>query len=208
MPLVWALRALGHREATRVYGPELMIRFCAPGGGLGHAHLPVRGPHAGGARAAASSRLHERFPGLRDRGRLLASVPRADAPPSRTRSPQSINSCGAQVVWVGIGQPKQERWMAMMRPRLQAPLLVGVGAAFDFHAGLVSAGAGVDAAQRPRVGLPAVAGAPPAVASLRPLQPAVRGRLRASIPRTRPVTASRRAPLVFLPLDGSFQQQR
>ena len=40
-------------------------------------------------------------------------------------------------MWVGIGQPKQERWMAMMRPRLQAPLLVGVGAAFDFHAGLV-----------------------------------------------------------------------
>ncbi len=41
-------------------------------------------------------------------------------------------------MWVGTGQPKQELWMSEMRPRLQAPLLVGVGAAFDFHAGLVS----------------------------------------------------------------------
>ena len=48
-----------------------------------------------------------------------------------------IDGSGATVVWVGIGQPKQELWMARMRPRLSAPLLVGVGAAFDFHAGLV-----------------------------------------------------------------------
>jgi N-acetylglucosaminyldiphosphoundecaprenol N-acetyl-beta-D-mannosaminyltransferase len=40
-------------------------------------------------------------------------------------------------VWVGIGVPKQEKWMARMRPRLAAPVLIGVGAAFDFHAGLV-----------------------------------------------------------------------
>src|SRR5207244_12634048 len=49
-----------------------------------------------------------------------------------------INSSGAAVVWVGIGQPKQERWMARMRARLTPPLLVGVGAAFDFHSGLVA----------------------------------------------------------------------
>jgi N-acetylglucosaminyldiphosphoundecaprenol N-acetyl-beta-D-mannosaminyltransferase len=48
-----------------------------------------------------------------------------------------INSSNGAVVWVGIGQPKQESWMYRMRPRLEAPLLVGVGAAFDFHAGLV-----------------------------------------------------------------------
>ncbi|MCW3024591.1 MAG: glycosyl transferase, WecB/TagA/CpsF family, partial [Solirubrobacterales bacterium] len=48
-----------------------------------------------------------------------------------------INASGAAVVWVGTGQPKQEKWMLKMRPRLSAPLLVGVGAAFDFHAGLV-----------------------------------------------------------------------
>ena len=48
-----------------------------------------------------------------------------------------INRSGADVVWVGIGQPKQEKWMARMRDRLNAPVLIGVGAAFDFHAGLV-----------------------------------------------------------------------
>jgi N-acetylglucosaminyldiphosphoundecaprenol N-acetyl-beta-D-mannosaminyltransferase len=48
-----------------------------------------------------------------------------------------INHAKPDVVWVGIGVPKQEKWMAEMRPHLDAPLLLGVGAAFDFHAGLV-----------------------------------------------------------------------
>jgi N-acetylglucosaminyldiphosphoundecaprenol N-acetyl-beta-D-mannosaminyltransferase len=50
---------------------------------------------------------------------------------------EDIARCRADVVWVGIGVPKQEKWMARMRPLLDAPVLVGVGAAFDFHAGLV-----------------------------------------------------------------------
>ena len=50
---------------------------------------------------------------------------------------EEINRSGADVVWVGIGVPKQEKWMAQMRSAIDAPVLVGVGAAFDFHAGLV-----------------------------------------------------------------------
>jgi N-acetylglucosaminyldiphosphoundecaprenol N-acetyl-beta-D-mannosaminyltransferase len=50
---------------------------------------------------------------------------------------KEINGSRAEVVWVGIGVPKQEKWMAAMRDELEAPVLVGVGAAFDFHAGLV-----------------------------------------------------------------------
>ena len=50
---------------------------------------------------------------------------------------REINRSGADVVWVGIGVPKQEKWMAHMRDKLDAPVLVGVGAAFDFHAGLI-----------------------------------------------------------------------
>ena len=50
---------------------------------------------------------------------------------------KEINGSRADVVWVGIGVPKQEKWMADMRGELEAPVLVGVGAAFDFHAGLV-----------------------------------------------------------------------
>ena len=67
------------------------------------------------------------------------------SPPHRPLTPEEreavikeINSSRADVVWVGIGVPKQEKWMADMRPELEAPVLLGVGAAFDFHAGLVS----------------------------------------------------------------------
>ena len=62
-----------------------------------------------------------------------------------------IQRSGAEVVWVGIGVPKQEKWMAQMTPRLRAPVLVGVGAAFDFHAGLIPQAPGRDAAARARV---------------------------------------------------------
>jgi N-acetylglucosaminyldiphosphoundecaprenol N-acetyl-beta-D-mannosaminyltransferase len=58
-------------------------------------------------------------------------------PAWKSKAAPTPTSTGADVVWVGIGVPKQEKWMASMRERLNAPVLVGVGAAFDFHAGLV-----------------------------------------------------------------------
>jgi N-acetylglucosaminyldiphosphoundecaprenol N-acetyl-beta-D-mannosaminyltransferase len=135
-PLVWALRALGQRRATRVYGPELMARFCARAARSG---TPVYlcGGRTPQALALLRRRLEERFPGLHVAGGY--------SPPFRELTDEEedklvrdIDGCGAAVVWVGTGQPKQELWMARMRPRLAAPLLVGVGAAFDFHAGIVS----------------------------------------------------------------------
>jgi N-acetylglucosaminyldiphosphoundecaprenol N-acetyl-beta-D-mannosaminyltransferase len=135
-PLVWALKALGHGEATRIYGPDLMAAFCARAAQRG---IPVYlyGGRTPEALAMLQARLRERFPGLPIAGSF--------SPPFRPLSEREqvelaerIDSSGAAVVWVGIGQPKQERWMQEMRPRLSAPLLVGVGAAFDFHAGLVS----------------------------------------------------------------------
>jgi N-acetylglucosaminyldiphosphoundecaprenol N-acetyl-beta-D-mannosaminyltransferase len=135
-PLVWALKALGHRGATRIYGPDLMAAFCAHAAQRG---IPVYlyGGRTPEALAMLQGRLRERFPGLNIAG--------AYSPPFRPLTEQEraevaerINSSGAAVVWVGTGQPKQERWMQEMRPLLSAPLLVGVGAAFDFHAGLVS----------------------------------------------------------------------
>ncbi len=91
-----------------------------------------------------------------------------------------INHARADVVWVGIGVPKQEKWMAQMRPRLERPLLIGVGAAFDFHAGLVPQAPELAPGGRPRVGLPARARAAAAVAALPPLQPALPRRVRAA----------------------------
>ncbi len=136
MPLVWALRALGHRAATRIYGPDLMAAFCARAARTG-TPIYLYGGRDAEALALLQGRLRERFPGL--------DIAGAHSPPFRPltdaekeQDARSIDASGAAVVWVGTGQPKQEKWMREMRPRLSAPLLVGVGAAFDFHAGLVS----------------------------------------------------------------------
>ena len=135
-PLVWALRALGHSEATRVYGPDLMALACARAADTG-TPMFLYGGRTPDALRLLERRLLARFPGLQIAG--------GHSPPFRELSVEEqqaviaeINSSGAEVVWVGTGQPKQEKWMLSMRPHLSAPLLVGVGAAFDFHAGLVA----------------------------------------------------------------------
>jgi N-acetylglucosaminyldiphosphoundecaprenol N-acetyl-beta-D-mannosaminyltransferase len=135
MPLVWALRSLGHSGATRLYGPELMARHCARSARDG---TPVflYGGRDERALELLRERLTERYEGLRIVGGFSPPFRELTAAEERQVS-ERIDGSGAQVVWVGIGQPKQELWMHRMRGRLSAPLLIGVGAAFDFHAGLV-----------------------------------------------------------------------
>jgi N-acetylglucosaminyldiphosphoundecaprenol N-acetyl-beta-D-mannosaminyltransferase len=134
-PLVWALRALGHSQASRVYGPELMARYCERSARSG-VRMYLYGGRTDEALRQLRERLLERYPGLQIVGGY--------SPPFRALSSEeerdiaaAINASGADVVWVGTGQPKQEKWMAAMRGRLDAPILAGVGAAFDFHAGIV-----------------------------------------------------------------------
>lgn len=134
-PLVWALRALGHHEASRVYGPDLMALYCERAARTGTPMYLYGGRHQG-ALVQLTLRLRQRYPGIRIVGGY--------SPPFRPLSSEEerwvvddINRSGAEVVWVGTGQPKQEKWMAKMRDRLNVPILVGVGAAFDFHAGLI-----------------------------------------------------------------------
>lgn len=134
-PLAWALRALGHEIDSRVYGPELMARACARAATTGQRHY-LYGGRDQSALFKLTLRLRQRFPGLRIVGGW--------SPPFRELSEQELDAIAADinrarpdVVWVGIGVPKQEKWMAAMRDRLDAPVLIGVGAAFDFHAGLV-----------------------------------------------------------------------
>jgi N-acetylglucosaminyldiphosphoundecaprenol N-acetyl-beta-D-mannosaminyltransferase len=134
-PLVWALHALGHPEATRVYGPDLMAHFCARAARAG-TPMYLYGGRSLEAVQLLERRLHERYPGLRIAGCSAAPFRELTAEED-ARTIAQIEDSGAAVVWVGTGQPRQEQWMARMRDRLSAPLLVGVGAAFDFHAGLV-----------------------------------------------------------------------
>jgi N-acetylglucosaminyldiphosphoundecaprenol N-acetyl-beta-D-mannosaminyltransferase len=135
-PLVWALRLLGHHRATRVYGPDLMAHHCAHAAAAG-TPVYLYGGRSPDALSLLRERLSERFPGLRIVGGWSPPF-RPLTADEQERVAAEIDSSGAQVVWVGTGQPKQELWMHRMRHLLQAPLLVGVGAAFDFHAGIVS----------------------------------------------------------------------
>ncbi len=135
-PLVWALRLLGHKQATRVYGPDLMERFCAHAATTG-TPIYLYGGRSEEALDMLKARLRERFPGLRITGGWSPPF-RPLTAEEQERVVAEIDASAAKVVWVGTGQPKQELWMSEMRPRLAAPLLMGVGAAFDFHAGIIS----------------------------------------------------------------------
>lgn len=134
MPLVWCSKLAGVDGVTRVYGPDLMLDVLAAGLAHGRRHYFYGG--AEGVPELLAQRLGERFPGL--------SVVGTYSPPFRPLTDaesagivERINASGADVVWVGLSTPKQERWMAAHRPLLNAAALVGVGAAFDFHAGRV-----------------------------------------------------------------------
>jgi N-acetylglucosaminyldiphosphoundecaprenol N-acetyl-beta-D-mannosaminyltransferase len=134
-PLVWAINALGHSLASRVYGPELMARACARSMDSSQ-RFYLYGGRNQGALVQLTLNLRQRYPGVKIVG--------GHSPPHRPLTSEEqaavveeINASRADVVWIGIGVPKQEKWMAQTRPYLDAPVLIGVGAAFDFHAGLV-----------------------------------------------------------------------
>lgn len=133
MPLVWLSWYYGHREVDRVYGPDLVLALAQRAAEKGHSFYLYGGND--GVPELLSSKLRERFPGL-----VIAG---SHSPPFRALTPEEedevverINASGADIVLVGLSTPKQERWMARFRPRLEAAALLGVGAAFDFHAGL------------------------------------------------------------------------
>jgi N-acetylglucosaminyldiphosphoundecaprenol N-acetyl-beta-D-mannosaminyltransferase len=134
-PLVWAMNALGARLSSRVYGPDLMAKACERAARTGTTMFLYGGKNQG-ALVQLTLELRTRYPGLRIVGGH-APVFRPLTPGEQAVVAAEINGSGADVVWVGLGVPRQEKWMATMRAQLEAPILVGVGAAFDFHAGLV-----------------------------------------------------------------------
>jgi N-acetylglucosaminyldiphosphoundecaprenol N-acetyl-beta-D-mannosaminyltransferase len=135
MPLVWAARYAGANRTERVYGPDLMLETCDESLNRGWSHFFYGG--GPGVVEDLIARLVDRCPGLQIAGTFT--------PPYRELTEEEtaevvelINRSGADIVWVGLSTPKQERWMARFRRYLNAPVLVGVGAAFDIHAGRVA----------------------------------------------------------------------
>lgn len=133
MPLVWLSRLHGYRQVDRVYGPDLMLALCEASEHRGYSHFFYGG--ADGVVARLSLRLRERFPRLNIVGTFTPPF-RPLTPEERSMVVSTINQSGADIVWVGLSTPKQERWMAEHIGLLTPPVLIGVGAAFDFHAGV------------------------------------------------------------------------
>lgn len=134
MPMVWAGHKAGAEWMDRVYGPDLMLNVLARAAERGWSSFLYGGKD--GVPELLAEKLTERIPGVKFAGMY--------SPPFRPLTEEEdeaivkrINDSGAQLVWVGLSTPKQERWMAAHRDRLNAPAMFGVGAAFDFHAGLV-----------------------------------------------------------------------
>jgi len=133
MPVVWALRLLGV-QAERVYGPDLMLAVCQRSGQEGWRHYFYGG--AEGVAEQLAMAFQEKFEGFQTVG--------VECPPFRDLTPAEdlemvarINNSQAQIVWVGLGSPKQDLWLAEHRAALSAPVLIAVGAAFDFYTGRV-----------------------------------------------------------------------
>jgi N-acetylglucosaminyldiphosphoundecaprenol N-acetyl-beta-D-mannosaminyltransferase len=136
MPLVWAVNLLGESLPHRVYGPELMRRYTRRCAEKGH-RIWLYGGRDQGSLAQLALNLRQDFPGIRIVGGY--------SPPFRNLETheeeevvQRINADRPDVLWVGTGVPRQEKWMARMRDRLEVPVMCAVGAAFDFHAGRIS----------------------------------------------------------------------
>lgn len=133
-PVAWMMRCEGAAGQRRVCGPDLMLDYCAHAAASGES-IFLYGTSPSTLRAL-QARLRERWPTLRIAGTY--------APPYRELSDeedelavQAINASGAGTVWVSLGCPKQERWMAAHRGRVHA-VMIGVGAAFAFHAGTIA----------------------------------------------------------------------
>lgn len=132
MPLVWLCKYMGFKQSQRIYGPDFMLAFCRASLAKGFRHF-FYGGGPGVARALAET-LKIRFPGLVVAGTF---TPGLIKPGERENMQviQYINSTRPDIIWVGLGAPKQNLWMARHRPYLTAPILAAVGAAFDFHTG-------------------------------------------------------------------------
>ena len=139
MPLVWSINASvppGERLRDRVYGPTLMLETLkATAGREEFRHFLLGGKHSTLEKLDAA--FAEQFPGVKIAGKY--SPPFGEWPEDEfARIAGMIRESGANLIWVGLGCPKQEQWIARNKDRLPPAVYFGIGAAFAFHAGEVS----------------------------------------------------------------------
>ncbi len=133
MPLVWLCRLAGYRHTRRVYGPDLLLAACAYGAQRGWRHFFVGGDPE--TLAKLERRVKAAVPDVIIQGGLSPSYADPEMPVIDSHAVDAIHRAQPDVVWVGLGTGKQERWMARHADTLTAPVLISVGAAFDFVAG-------------------------------------------------------------------------
>ncbi len=133
MPVVWLAQARGCKDIKRTYGPDLLLEACDRGQDLGLRHFFYGGTDA--TLWKLKQKLEEVFP----RMLVVGTYAPAFHPgiwQEKAQIIDRINSLEADIVWVGLGSPKQDFWMQVHRPLLNAPVIVGAGAAFDFCSGV------------------------------------------------------------------------
>lgn len=134
VPLVWLTKLSGFRNVDRVYGPDLLLAFCALAENKGYSNFFYGG--ADGVPEELAKNLQQRFPKLKIVGTF--SPPFRPLTPEEDRSlREMIDTASPDVLWVGLSTPKQERWMADHLGYIRVPVMIGVGAAFDFLSGRV-----------------------------------------------------------------------
>lgn len=134
MPMVWMGKWNRYPEIDRVYGPDLMLGVCRQGVEQGRTHYLLGGRP--GVAEQLAERLESQIPGLQIVGKCTPPF-RPFTEEERQELIDEIARLRPDCIWVGLGAPKQERLMAELLPSLDTKLMFGVGAAFDFHAGLV-----------------------------------------------------------------------
>jgi N-acetylglucosaminyldiphosphoundecaprenol N-acetyl-beta-D-mannosaminyltransferase len=134
MPMVWAGKLAGHREMSRVYGPDLMLDVCAWSEASGAKHFFYGG--ADGVAELLAQKIKTKFPKLSVVGTFTPPFRALNADEEKNLQ-EIIRAAKPDILWVGLSTPKQEKFMAEFLPKLDATLMIGVGAAFDFHSGRV-----------------------------------------------------------------------
>jgi len=133
MPLVWLQHWYGHKSAERIYGPDIMLSLCQE-----KYNRTIKHYFYGGSPHVTNMLIHS----LRQRNANICIsgyyYPPIVAEEDLSLDPTIVNllnASEANVIWVGLGSPKQDLWMQIYQPHLKGKLLIGVGAAFDFISG-------------------------------------------------------------------------